>query len=357
MLERERSEILDEIRRFARGIYEQLVGHEFPRVSIPDRSTSNIIFDPQKRHYVLGPKRTVRRADNVKHIRSFTNLVWVAYYVHNLVKAGKSSTLRDVYYSAEAFDIKFKSQDESDEAISDFEAILNIPRERLGIFPEERSAIFGDLTIEYTCAGYEGQRLNLTSHPDGVMIGPALATSNFVSTSAERVIVIETGGMFTRFVEERVDKKYRAILIHTAGQPPRATRFLIRRLNKELNLPVYIFTDGDPYGAHIAQVIISGSANSAHIPDLATPDAKWLGVWATDIKRYKLPSDSLTSKDVERLHQMMRDPRYQSSFWQEQLETFLELKRKAEQQSFSRYGLTYVVDKYLPEKIRELERG
>jgi intein/homing endonuclease len=129
--------------------------------------------------------------------------------------------------------------------------------------------------------GYEGKRLNLASHPDGMMIGPALTNAEFVECKADKIIAIEKGGLFTRFVEEKVHDKYKAILVHTAGQAPRATRSLIRRLNKELDLPVYIFCDADPWGMHIAMVIISGSANAAHLRDLNTPDAKWAGVWAS----------------------------------------------------------------------------
>ena len=193
----------------------------------------------------------------------------------------------------------FKNQQESNNIIVDLETVLGFSREDFNIYPEERSAIFGDLTIEYTVPGYEGRTLNLTSHPDGVLIGPALTTSEFVETTADKIIAIEKGGLFTRFVEENVHNKFNSILVLTAGQAPRATRHFIRRLNRELNLPVYIFTDGDPWGMHIAMVIISGSANAAHLRELTTPDATWSGVWASDIVKYKLPSDPLNSEDIK----------------------------------------------------------
>jgi DNA topoisomerase-6 subunit A len=31
----------------------------------------------------------------------------------------------------------------------------------------------------------------------------------------------------------------------------------------------------------------------------------------------------------------------------------MKIKRKAEQEAFSRYGLTYIVDEYLPQKLEE----
>ncbi|MDI6691437.1 MAG: DNA topoisomerase IV subunit A [Candidatus Bathyarchaeota archaeon] len=346
-----RKEVLASLENLGLKTYEQLDSGYFPSITMPSRSTENIHYDPQLRQYILGD-RTVRRSTrNIRHLKPFTQLVWAALFSHELTSQRKTSTLRDVYYSAQAYEMTFTDQEESNNIVTDLETVLGFSREDFSIFPEERSAVFGDLTIEYTVPGYEGRTLNLTSHPDGVLIGPALTSAEFVKTTADKVIAIEKGGLFTRFIEENVHKKFNAILVLTAGQAPRATRHFIRRLNQELNLPVYIFTDGDPWGMHIAMVIISGSANAAHLRELNTPDAKWSGVWATDIVNYKLPTDPLDDVDVKRLYELQKDPRYKDPLWQREIKTFMKIKKKAEQEAFSRYGLTYIVDEYLPEKL------
>jgi DNA topoisomerase-6 subunit A len=348
-----RNEVLTSLRNLGVKIYEQLDSGYFPSITMPSRSTENIYYDPQLRQFVLGNRAVRRSARNIRHLKPFTQLVWAATFSHELTSQRKTSTLRDVYYSAQAYEMTFKDQQESNNIVTDLETVLGLSREDFNIFPEERSAVFGDLTIEYTVPGYEGRRLNLTSHPDGVLIGPALTSAEFVETTADKVIAIEKGGLFTRFIEENVHKKFNAILVLTAGQAPRATRHFIRRLNRELNLPVFIFTDGDPWGMHIAMVIISGSANAAHLRELNTPDAKWSGVWATDIVRYKLPTDPLDEVDKKRLLELQRDPRYKDPLWQREIKTFMKIGRKAEQEAFSRYGLTYIVDEYLPAKLEE----
>ena len=105
---------------------------------------------------------------------------------------------------------------------------------------------------------------------------------------------------------------------------------------------------------HIAQVIISGSANAAHLRDLNTPDAIWSGVWATDIVDYKLPTDPLDEVDLKRLTELQKDPRYQNDpLWQREIKMFQKIKRKTELEAFSRYGLTYIVDEYLPTKLEQ----
>jgi DNA topoisomerase-6 subunit A len=346
-----RKEVLASLENLGVKTYEQLDSGYFPSITMPSRSTENIYYDPQVRQYILGDRKVRRSTRNIRHLKPFTQLIWAALFSHELTSQRKTSTLRDVYYSAQAYEMTFTDQEESNNIITDLETVLGFSREDFSIFPEERSAVFGDLTIEYTVPGYEGRTLNLTSHPDGVLIGPALTSAEFVKTTANKVIAIEKGGLFTRFIEENVHKKFNAILVLTAGQAPRATRHFIRRLNTELNLPVYIFTDGDPWGMHIAMVIISGSANAAHLRELNTPDAKWSGVWATDIVNYKLPTDPLDEVDVKRLYELQRDPRYKDPLWQREIKTFMKIRKKAEQEAFSRYGLTYIVDEYLPEKL------
>lgn len=276
-----KQELLKALKQLGQATYEEVDSGRFPQFTFPSRSVSNIVYDPKLKQYILGKTSVKRSAGNIKHIRPFTQLLWLAFFADKLVNEGKTSTLRDVYYSSQAYNMEFVDQAESDEIITDLEAVLSRAREELKIYPEERSAIFGDLTIEYTVPGYEGNRLNLSSHPDGYLIGPSLSSAEFVDTSAEMIIAVEKGGIFTRFVEEKVHKKYKAILIDTAGQPPRSTRFMLKRLNKELNLPVYIMSDGDVYGEHIAMVIISGSANAAHLRELTVSTAKWVGVWAS----------------------------------------------------------------------------
>ena len=102
-------------------------------------------------------------------------------------------------------------------------------------------------------------------------------------------------------------------------------------------------------------VIKSGSANAAHLRDLTTPSGVWLGVWASDIVKYKLPSDPLTEIDIKRVYELKADPRYKEKLWHDELDTFLKNKRKSEQEAFSRYGLSYIFDTYLPEKLQLLK--
>ncbi|NIN92512.1 DNA topoisomerase VI, partial [bacterium] len=41
-------------------------------------------------------------------------------------------------------------------------------------------------------------------------------------------------------------------------------------------------------------------------------------------------------------------------FWKNEIELMLEINKKAEQQALAKYGLDFVTDKYLPDKLGEM---
>ena len=69
---------------------------------IPSRSTSNIVYDETLRQYILGSAAALRNSKNTSQLRSFTQLIWLAFFANRLTNEKKSSTLRDVYYSSQA---------------------------------------------------------------------------------------------------------------------------------------------------------------------------------------------------------------------------------------------------------------
>jgi len=277
----------------------------------------------------------------------------MANFCKQLVEREKTATLRELYYVSEGWDVEFGTQDESNIVGEDLEVTLGMTREDLGLMPEEDGAsVYGDLTIKE-----DDLEINaLRSGKSGYTISPTINEVEFVDHDVKRVIAVETMGMFHRMVQESAYKKFDTLIVGLKGQAARATRRFLKRVNDELNLPVYICNDGDPWGFHIAQVIISGSAKLAHVNhDLATPDAKFLGVTASDIINYDLPTDPLKDIDVLRLKELLKDPRYRDETWKTEIKKMLKIGKKAEQQSFSKYGLEYVVDTYFPEKLEQLE--
>src|SRR5439155_6187146 len=69
---------------------------------------------------------------------------------------------------------------------------------------------------------------------------------------------------------------------------------------------------------------------------------------------YELPTDALTPRDIGALNAEMTDPRFNDEFWRTEIQAMLQLNKKAEQQALAKYGLDYVTDTYLPEKLGPL---
>src|SRR4030042_1840896 len=71
-------------------------------------------------------------------------------FIKEMIKVNKSSTLREMYYISEGWDLaKFHTQDESNLLAEDLEVITGCMREDLKLRHEEDGArVIGNLTIE-----------------------------------------------------------------------------------------------------------------------------------------------------------------------------------------------------------------
>ena len=353
-------ETVKQLKNIGKIVVKHIKDGRVPEIKIPVRTTSNIVFDEDSEIYVLGDKESKRSAGNISHVKKLSQMLKVADFCKELVKEGnRHVTKRELYYISESWGekLQFKEQPKSDDVVEDIEAILRKPREDIKVIPNPKGAIYGDLTIKFKNPKGDMMEVKCTETADGQQIGPRTAEANFEKCNADKVIAIETGGMYNRLLEENAHEKFNALLVNLGGQASRSTRRMIKRLNDELKLPVYIFTDGDGWGLHIAMVIISGSAKSAHVnKDLSTPDAQWLGVTASDITKYDLQADKLRDLDVKRVKEMKEDPRYENDKrMQKELNTWIKINKKSEQQALLKYGFEFIIETYLPDKFKELK--
>ncbi|UCE80471.1 MAG: DNA topoisomerase VI, partial [Methanobacteriota archaeon] len=129
----------------------------------------------------------------------------------------------------------------------------------------------------------------------------------------------------------------------------------MKRLNEEMKLPICVFVDGDPWSFRIHASLAYGAIKTAHLSEyLATPTAEYIGITASDILNYDLPTDKLNDRDIQALNAEKTDPRFSDQFWKHEIDLMLEIGKKAEQQALAKYGLDFVTDTYLPEKLSEL---
>ena len=345
----------------ASQIYAQLTKGEVPRMRLPLRTKQNIQFQLKEGVWRLGRSSGTRSARKLDGALMLLRTFYLVDFIHEMARDRKTSTLRELYYISEQWkDAKFHSEDESNLLIEDLEVLCSRLREDFRLHPEENGAsVIGDLTLQETNRKGLVKRINCRDDVgDGGYALPFNVEKEkitFRGTGAKFVLAIECGGMVDRLAENGFDEAQDALLVHLKGQPARSTRRFLKRLNEELNLPVVVFTDGDPWSFRIYASVAYGAIKTAHISHyLATPGAEFLGVTASDIENYELPSDSLTDQDTKALHAMQSDPRFGTADWRSEIDLMLKNGKKAEQQSLAKYGLNYVTETYLPEKLGEL---
>jgi DNA topoisomerase VI subunit A len=356
-----RADALRPTLQMAETIHAQLAKGEIPRLHLPLRTKQNIQFHMREGVWKLGRAQGMRSARKLDGALMLLRTFYLVDFINEMARDAKTSTLRELYYISEGWEeSKFHSEDESNLLIEDLEVMCERLREDFRLHPEENGAsVIGDLTLRETNRKGVVKKFNCRDDVgDGGYSLPFNVEKEkieFVSTNGKFVIAIECGGMVDRLAENNFDEDHDAILLHLKGQPARSTRRFLKRLNEELKLPVVVFTDGDPWSFRIFASVAYGAIKTAHISHyLATPSAEFLGVTASDIENYKLPSDHLSDQDVRALQAELTDPRFKTAEWRAEIELMLKNGKKAEQQSLAKYGLNYVTDTYLPEKLTEM---
>jgi DNA topoisomerase-6 subunit A len=358
--ESKREKSRENLRDLAEQFYTQLEQGEIPNMKLPVRTKNNIEYAENEDVWVYGNRTSTRSANSAQGTKKLLRMAYALEFLINQIEENRSSTLRELDYLSESWeldDAQFTSQDESNMIIEDLEIVSDVRREDFNMRPEESGAtIMGPVQIrEQTRRGERILHCQENVGEGGYQIPSDPDTIEFMSHDADFVLAVETGGMRDRLVENGFDEQYNAIIVHLKGQPSRSTRRITKRLHNELGLPITVFADGDPWSYRIYGSVAYGSIKSAHLSKhLATPEAQYIGIQPEDIVEYDLPTDPLSDSDINALEGIQTDPRFDTDYWEEQINVQLDIKKKAEQQSLASQGLDFVTDTYLPERLTEM---
>ncbi|MFH1637137.1 MAG: DNA topoisomerase IV subunit A [Candidatus Woesearchaeota archaeon] len=347
------------LRLMAEKVIKEIKKHENPSVSIPVRSLSNVKFNEQKFIIEMGNETQRRYLFNVGQAKKFMQTMLIASACNKLVKSGKTTSIRDLYYMTKhtlgkSSQNTFDNQNESDPIIEDVEVMLDLLREELNLFASNRGALVGDLVVEDS-----GDTIKCNKMGSGGWSVPSIVEDpvvKFKSHKAKFILMVEKDAVWRRLNEDKFWKKYNCILVHGQGMAPRGVRRLLYRLVNELKLPLYVFVDNDPWGFYIYSVIKQGSINLAYESKrMAVPSARFLGLSSFDKEHYKLPDNvtiKLNDQDKSRAKQILQYPWFQKKGWQKELKEMLRLGVKLELEALSSKGISFVTEKYLPDKIK-----
>ncbi|MBN2491036.1 MAG: DNA topoisomerase IV subunit A [Planctomycetes bacterium] len=348
----------------ARAVHARIRARKKPELKSPTRALSNVRYDERVGYFELGRGRKSRTL-TVNTVKSFAQTLKMMALSREMITTSTFATKREAYYVSKNWeDARFEEQVESDTVMDDVEAMFSlqgVSREQLRFYPEEHGgSVAGELVVlDRDPATGHPVEVDCTRFGSGAYTIPHSVEHLGFRTRAKFVLAIETGGMFQRLQSHGFSRQAGAILVELGGVPTRATRRFIRRLSDAKNIPVYAFVDCDPYGiSNIYRTLKVGSGNAAHINQFfCVPRARFLGVTPQDILDYELPTHPLKDVDVKRARDALQnDPFFRRHKpWREALELLLKMGQRAEQQALAKWGLNYVIDEYLPRKLRQTD--
>ncbi len=350
--------VVEKIKEVAQEVYKKIRLQKQPELETPIRSLNNVEYNDKEGYFKILDKKKIRTL-TASTIKTFAQTLRMMGLSKNLVESDDIATKREAYYVSKNWgEARFKEQPESDSVMDDIEAMMGVNREQIGFIPEEKGgAVAGELTvIDIDSDTGKNLEIDCTKFGSGAYSVPSSVEHLKFKTKAKFVLAIETSGMFERLNKHKYWKKANCILISMGGVPTRACRRFIRKLADENKLPVYVFVDNDPYGmGNIYRTLKVGSGNSAHINEFfCVPQARFIGVTPQDVIDYKLPTHPLKEVDFKKIKDMLKNDPFilHHKEWQKALKQMQKMKVRSEQQSLAAWGLNYVIDTYLPEKIK-----
>ncbi|MFX1301920.1 MAG: hypothetical protein ACFE9X_01040 [Promethearchaeota archaeon] len=344
-----RKNVLDRLYKLVDNVIDKINKTGRPSIKLPSRSSSNIIWDEENDLLLLGQQLQEKQFHTLTSVADITRLMRILEIVHELLVKDLHATKREVFYT----DVKlFDEQKISDKSIEDAAIMLYTTRNSTHIVATANGTCIGRLRIRDKTDIIDLEGLG----SGGWKISPFLDNIEIIESDAEFILAIEKEAAMMRFAEDRFWRKYPCILLTAGGVGDIATRMFLKRLSKELNLPVFSLVDSDPYGHYIHSVYLRGSKRlSYESPFLATPNIKLLGVLTRDLDTYKIPEVArlkLEKVDIKRIKDLLNEEFVKKNkAWEEDLRLSLKKNVKAEIQALSTHGFEFLTEKYLPEKL------
>lgn len=354
--------VLSKLDQEAQNIHETILKGDKPRMRFPIRSLSNVRYVKRNKNegYFEIKGRKSERTLTVNTAKTFAQSIRTMSMLKEVVETGDIIGKREVYYNSKPWkECRFDEQPEADNVLDDLEAMFGVNREQFKLVPEERGGdVVGELVvIDRDRATGERLRIDCTKFGSGAYSIPSQVEELDFETKAKFILVVETGQLFNRLNHHVFWKTANCIVISMGGVPTRSCRRFIRCLSDSRKLPVYVFTDGDPYGyGNIYRTLKVGSGNAAHLNEyFCVPQARFLGVTPWDIEDFDLQEAAhpLAPVDIKRAQDALKNDPFIKNHpqWQKALNMMLEMGVRIEQQAFAKHGLNYVINTYLPKKL------
>jgi len=266
--------------------------------------------------------------------RDVASLLRVLSSSHELLIKKRVVTQRELYYSHADF---FVSQDQLMNALQKAQTVLGVPRHSLGVYAAGKGWFAGSISTLEEQDGSEIGVWVLTKKPKAIP-SASVCEEQFTRTNSARfILVVEKECIFRRLCDEKIWERegMSCILITGCGFPDFATRAFLRQLVcKNVDLPVLILTDYNPFGLAIYLNYAFGSKASPDGDAFNVPSAIWLGLHYEDMTTFNISPSAMqpcTHVDLKKakcllLNKNVRD----NDFLTSECETWISTRRKCE---------------------------
>jgi len=261
--------------------------------------------------YLTPGEKVVRTELNVSSVQKLARVVFLLEILLNNLSIDAVNTKRELYYICKGLikgngrlkPLDFEDQDESDAIIDFIGDMLQVYREELNCFANDRGGQTYSQQLVVTETLLDGTKATIDLSTLGTAPFQPKNKPQSLKLKAKKKIdfclVIESEGTAGTLQSMGFTKRNNCILMGAGGVPSNGVRGWCKLIEEELDVPIYFFGDLDAYTMqNIFRTLKAGSAASLiRNQHFSAPSVRFLGLLPEDVKKYDLPYYKVKESD------------------------------------------------------------
>ena len=305
-----RLDIPKEAKNLAERMLKDLENSKRPYLEAVKTSLDNSEYNSKVGYLTPGDK-VVRTELNVSSVQKLARVVFMLEILLRNLDIGAVNTKRELYYICKGLikgnsrykPLDFDGQDESDSIIDFIGDMLEVYREELNCFANDRGGQTYSQQLVVTETLPDGDKANVDLSTLGTSPFQPKNKPQSLKLKAKKKIdfclVVESEGTAGTLQAMGFTKRNNCILMGAQGVPSNGVRGWCKLIEDQLDVPMYFFGDLDAYTMqNIFRTLKAGSAASLiRNSDFSAPNVRFLGVLPSDAKKYDLPHYNVKESD------------------------------------------------------------
>lgn len=303
-------DIPKEAKILAERMLKDLENSKRPVLEAVKTSLDNSLYNSKVGYLTPGDK-VVRTELNVSSVQKLARVVFVLEILLRNLDTGTVNTKRELYYIAKGLikrdkglkPLDFEDQSESDSIIDFIGDMLEVYREELNCFANDRGGQTYSQQLVVTETLQDGDKAIIDLSTLGTSPFQPKNKPQSLKLKAKKKIdfclIVESEGTANTLVTMGFTKRNNCIVMGAQGVPSNGVRGWAKLIQDQLDVPMFFFGDLDAYTLqNIYRTLKAGSAASLiRNADFSAPNVKFLGVLPEDIKKYDLPHYKVRESD------------------------------------------------------------